>query len=131
VDQDLTQPPTPTAPTETTPAPRAPVLSRAATEALWRIYGATNEWIRFADTKACAILAADALLLVTAVLELLKRNATAATAALPAAAVQGASVRAAAHPAVPPGPVGTLGDSFTDEYRFYPSRPLPGTGLGR
>ena len=37
-----------------------------------------------------------------------------------AAAVQVASVRAAAHPTVPLGPVGTLGDSFTDEYRFYP-----------
>ena len=47
-------------------------------------------------------------------------HAAAATAALHAAAVQVASVRAAAHPAVPLGPVGTLGDSFTDEYRFYP-----------
>jgi GDSL-like Lipase/Acylhydrolase family len=47
-------------------------------------------------------------------------HVAAAMAALHAAAVQVASVQAAAHPAVPLGPVGTLGDSFTDEYRFYP-----------
>lgn len=74
MDRDPTQPTTPTAPTENTPTPRATGLSGAATEALWRVYGATNEWIRFADTKAGAILAADALLLATAVPELMKRN---------------------------------------------------------
>ena len=74
MNRDPIQPTAPTAPTETTPAPRAPVLSGAATEALWRVYDATSEWIRFADAKAGAILTADALLLATAVLELLKRN---------------------------------------------------------
>ncbi|HKM52343.1 MAG TPA: SGNH/GDSL hydrolase family protein [Isosphaeraceae bacterium] len=44
----------------------------------------------------------------------------AARAVLHTAAVQVASLRATAHSAVPLGPVGTLGDSFTDEYRFYP-----------
>src|SRR5512135_1424766 len=72
--RDPIQPTTPTVPTETTLAPRAPGLSGAATEALWRVYDATSEWIRFADAKAGAILTADALLLATAVLELLKRN---------------------------------------------------------
>jgi hypothetical protein len=36
------------------------------------------------------------------------------------AAIQLVSARPAAFPAVPLGPVGALGDSFTDEYRFYP-----------
>src|SRR5262245_54169942 len=48
------------------------------------------------------------------------RATVTATAALHAAAAQVAIVQAAPHRAVTLGPVGTLGDSFTDEYRFYP-----------
>ena len=38
-----------------------------AIQAQWRIYGLINEWIRFADAKAGALLAANALILVSAV----------------------------------------------------------------
>lgn len=38
-----------------------------ATDSQWRIYGLINEWIRFADPKAGALLAANALMLVSAV----------------------------------------------------------------
>lgn len=38
-----------------------------ATDSQWRIYGLINEWIRFADAKAGALLAANALILVSAV----------------------------------------------------------------
>jgi pycsar effector protein len=38
-----------------------------ATEFLWRIYGQINEWIRFADAKAGALLAADVVMIVAAI----------------------------------------------------------------
>ena len=35
---------------------------KETTETLWKIYGAINEWIRFADAKAGAVLAANGVL---------------------------------------------------------------------
>jgi hypothetical protein len=39
--------------------PSAPTGLGPATEALWKVYVELNEWVRFADAKAGAILAAD------------------------------------------------------------------------
>lgn len=44
-----------------------PIDEEPATETLWRVYAAINEWIRFADTKAGAILAADVFLVAESV----------------------------------------------------------------
>jgi len=39
-----------------------PAKMRAATESLWKVYGSLNEWVRFTDAKAAAVLAADGVL---------------------------------------------------------------------
>ena len=49
------------------PAPPISDDRNDAIEQLWRIYAAINEWIRFADTKAAALLALNGVLVAAAV----------------------------------------------------------------